>query len=447
MYEKYAITTIFLSSNGVIKMTKVNSYYDVVIVGGGLAGLTTAALLSKKGQKVLLLEKYGLERQSSASLSNSSNYTFSSYSIPKKEDSYIAKLEEELSLDLNWNSTQKKKLVYVVGEGVTTIPYNLRSLMKTNTLTGLNKVQFGKLATFTAMGIYKGDEKITIAQWMEEKQLTQEVQSVVLSLASSHLLTNKPETISSYAFFDYFKTYFKNQASVSYLQGGVQKLINELRESIELNNGEILTESPLKSVYFEEGEVISVQTQKDSYKGKNFVFCIPPSELKEAFSNTDIFDRYSNYDTAYVLFYDVGLKSRINNPNTHIYNKEEHISLLDISHYDKDCAPLGGQLIQGVAHLSKEDIENKERIENVKRKMEEAYDRHFPGWREELIIPRISEKVKLQGVKWKSQKHKMPTHFVDCHNAYFAGDWCSGKGGLSETSLSTAFEVSDLILK
>ncbi len=31
--------------------------YDTIIVGGGIAGLTSAAYLSKKGQKVLLIEK------------------------------------------------------------------------------------------------------------------------------------------------------------------------------------------------------------------------------------------------------------------------------------------------------------------------------------------------------------------------------------------------------
>ena len=33
--------------------------YDTIVVGGGIAGLNAAAYLSKKGQKVLLIEKNG----------------------------------------------------------------------------------------------------------------------------------------------------------------------------------------------------------------------------------------------------------------------------------------------------------------------------------------------------------------------------------------------------
>jgi len=38
-------------------MKKTNNRYDTIVVGGGIAGLTSAAYLSKSGQKVLLVEK------------------------------------------------------------------------------------------------------------------------------------------------------------------------------------------------------------------------------------------------------------------------------------------------------------------------------------------------------------------------------------------------------
>ena len=44
--------------------------YDTIIIGSGMGGLATAAILAKKGQKVLILEKhYTLERYKSISKS------------------------------------------------------------------------------------------------------------------------------------------------------------------------------------------------------------------------------------------------------------------------------------------------------------------------------------------------------------------------------------------
>ena len=36
----------------------VKEYYDVIIIGSGISGLSTAALLSMEGKKVLVLEKH-----------------------------------------------------------------------------------------------------------------------------------------------------------------------------------------------------------------------------------------------------------------------------------------------------------------------------------------------------------------------------------------------------
>ena len=38
-------------------MQKLTKLYDTIIIGGGLAGLSCAALLAKSGQKIALLEK------------------------------------------------------------------------------------------------------------------------------------------------------------------------------------------------------------------------------------------------------------------------------------------------------------------------------------------------------------------------------------------------------
>ena len=40
------------------KKSNLSDFYDSIIIGSGLGGLTTASFLSKKGQKVLVLERH-----------------------------------------------------------------------------------------------------------------------------------------------------------------------------------------------------------------------------------------------------------------------------------------------------------------------------------------------------------------------------------------------------
>ena len=40
------------------KRPLVSNYYDSIIIGSGMGSLTTAAILAKEGQRVLVLEKH-----------------------------------------------------------------------------------------------------------------------------------------------------------------------------------------------------------------------------------------------------------------------------------------------------------------------------------------------------------------------------------------------------
>ncbi|HEY8343213.1 MAG TPA: phytoene dehydrogenase, partial [Calditerricola sp.] len=85
-------------------------------------------------------------------------------------------------------------------------------------------------------------------------------------------------------------------------------------------------------------------------------------------------------------------------------------------------------------------------IEAYKKTVEDLYDKHFPGWRERLVVPRFSPRAVVQEIKWTMDQQPMPIFFPDYRNLYFAGDWCEGKGQLSELSFSSAYAASELIL-
>lgn len=424
--------------------------YEAIIVGGGLAGLTAAAMLAKQGQKVLVLERGILGGRAVTLNLKGFKFNFGAHAIYGRDTSTLRILEKELGIDIGWRDFNPQKAKYDLGSTMTDVPANIAGLFRTRILNNANKVKFTYEIFKTLIGTEKGNPRISIKKWMEDKQVSEDVQEMMLTLASSNFFTRDPEKIPSDVFFNYYQRLFSTNKPVTYIEGGWQALIDEFVRVIEENGGEIKTKSKIIRVKTEGDQIVGVETTKETFKGSSFIFCIPPAELSKVFEETKIeyiLKHYAGYEASYVFVYDIGLKTRIDAPYTYIYDKKNKIFITDISYYDESCVPEDGQLLQAISYLRQEDLGNKEALNGHQEKIEQLYDKHFPGWREELVVPRISKRASAQEIKWTMNQQALPIFLPDYRNLFFAGDWCQAKGQLSELSFSSAYEASKLVLE
>ena len=181
-----------------------------------------------------------------------------------------------------------------------------------------------------------------------------------------------------------------------------------------------------------------------------FSLLYSPKELTQIFSETpyeQTFSIYANYHPTQVIVYDIGINKRIETPFTYVYHKEDRIFITDISYYDPTCTPEGGQLLQAIAYLNQDEVGNKEIVDQKVKDIEAVYDKHFPSWRDRLVTKRLSKRATVQEIKCIDDQRLMPVKFYGLANAYFAGDWCQGKGQLSELSFSSAYEATSRIMQ
>jgi len=424
--------------------------YDVVIVGGGLAGLTSAAYLSAKGKRVVLLERGSLGGRAVTLKIKGFNFNFGAHAIYGRDTSILNQLQKELDLHIDWRDFNPNKAKYDLGDDLTDVPANIQGLFRTRVLHGVEKVKFTFEILKTMLRLETGHPHESIGKWLEKKHVSEEVKEMMLTLASSNFFTREPEVIPSDVFFQYYRRLFTTNKPVAYIGGGWQALIDELVRVIEQNGGTILTKMKVEGVRTEGDRVRAVITADGELTGDEYIFCIPPKELAKVFQETRIehlVQHYAAYEPTYVVVYDVGLKTRIDVPYTYIYDKQNNVFITDISYYDHTCVPEGGQLLQATAYLSRADLGNKEAVEQRKAVIENLYDKHFPGWRDELVVPRVSTRAVVQEIKWTMDQQPMPIFFPDYRNLFFAGDWCRGEGQLSELSFTSACEASKLILQ
>ncbi|MFA9556038.1 phytoene desaturase family protein [Evansella sp. AB-rgal1] len=426
------------------------SQYDVVIVGGGLAGLSAAAYLSHHGKKVAVIERGKLGGRAMTINMKGFQFNFGAHAIYGRDQSHLTLMEKELGLKLYWSDFTQMKAKYDLGDEVSVVPSNIGGLLQTKLLKGMDKFRFAYHILFTTLGFEKGDPNISIQQWLDKKKVSPAVKEMMLNLASSNFFTGEPEKIPSDVFFGYYRRLFKTNIPVSYIQGGWEKLIAEFVRVIEGNGGEIIAKTKVTSLLTDGKKVKEVYTKKMKYTAEDFIFAIPPEELEILFEHSPIekdLQGYSSYEPTYVMFYDIGLKKRIDSPYTYIFDRDRQIFISDISYYDMEAAPPGGQLLQAVAYLKSKDIHDPYAHNRIKQEIEAFYDKHFEGWRKQLVVPRVSKVAVVQAIKWTMHQRGLPTTFSKLPNSHFAGDWCQGEGQLSELSFSSSYSVCQRILK
>ncbi|MBA4493108.1 phytoene desaturase family protein [Paenactinomyces guangxiensis] len=420
----------------------------VVVVGGGLAGLSAAARLAHYGYEVTLLEKAPkLGGRAITIPLKGFNFNFGAHAIYARDKSVLRKFESEIHLHVDWKDFSASKAFYDMGSYTTPMPATLEGLYRTKILDSQNKLRFAYEVFKTMASIERGEDGVPIGEYLQKEP--EQVRDLLLTVASSNFFTNEPEKIPSPLFFEYYKRLFSTHRAVSYIGGGWQAIVNSFAEIIEKNGGKIVPKEKVTGLDWNGNRITAVHGKEQTYEADTFIFCIPPKELCNLFSDTPqqkYFDEYSRYAATQVVVYDVGLKERIASPFTYVYQKAQRVFITDISYYDTTCVPEGGQLMQAVAYLNEEEIANGKADEKIGI-IETVYDKHFPGWRDRLVAKRVSKKATVQEIKCIDDQRLMPVKFYSLPNAYFAGDWCQGEGQLSELSFSSAYEVTSRIIK
>jgi phytoene dehydrogenase-like protein len=144
----------------------------------------------------------------------------------------------------------------------------------------------------------------------------------------------------------------------------------------------------------------------------------------------------------------VGLSRVVARPFNYISDMDNKMFISDVSATDHTLVPEGGQLLQGIAYLADEfadEAERKSYLDGKTERMEQLFDKHYPGWREHLAVKRVSKRAMVASVKNIASNRLMP---VSIENVpfYFCGDGCQGKGELAERAFSSARKAAKAIL-
>jgi len=222
-------------------MMDILAHPPVTIVGGGLSGLSAAAILARAGHAVTLFEKANAPG-GRAMTKHHSTFSFNLGAHALALGGPGEKLLSELGVQYSGSPPVLDTCLALNGEHVHTLPIGAVSLFGT-TLFGLGaKVELARFYR-TLRGLNLSDlQGVSLHHWLERQVRHPQVRQFILALARLTTYANAPELVAASLVVPLLT------AQVIYLDGGWQMLIDGLHQAALQARAKIVTPARVAAV-------------------------------------------------------------------------------------------------------------------------------------------------------------------------------------------------------
>ena len=410
---------------------------DVVIVGGGLAGLTTAALLGRTGKTVTLYEHSSKEIGGRARTTEIDGFYFNqgphALCINDANDSIL----KEIGISYTGEIAAGKGYL-IIGGKKQEIDSNLG-------LTGKDGSQFFMSPTnidFSQL------ESMSVQEWLDKNIHNSNDSEIIKALIRLNTYGNDPEIQSIGSVLH--QIYVASQAGNMYLDHGWQTLVDGLVTAAKNAGVKIILGE--KVTKLKKNDSLGWQvllSNKTEVSAKIVVIAAGPTDAYNLFDENerpDVLVKVAKESKPIRLVcLDVALSSLPDKDTTFAIGIDQPLYYSVHSKYAK-LAPEGGALIHVAKYLGT-SIAPKPREDQPE--LEQFLDFLQPGWREVLVKKRpLPNMVVCNAIVTAADgglAGRPDTKITE--DLYVVGDWVGKEGLLSNASVASAKRASELISK
>ena len=439
--------------------------YDVIVVGGGVGGLTTGALLSNANLKVLLIEKREMVGGRLAptlfkgSLIDFGPHIFWGVNAPNG----VGNVLKELGFNFEWTPLEPLKVhiddtTFVVDPRL----FKLRKWKKLVPKGALSKEEMKELEGIIKSVLRANPERldnISVKEWIEKKTDNKKVFRFVECMASLPLTVDDLALLSMGDLVRALRSFLKLKQTPVYPKKGINTIIESLKSTIEENNGRILTNHEVIKIMTKSGKTSGVLV-KSLESNKIFKikseFVVADILLKDilrlvdkAAISPEIYRRIYELSpkTTAGISLTVGLKKKIfEYKGPVLYSKPDHVRYLFSPTNITNEKPY---LFYG-HYIEPDEYKNREDFLKATKKLIKEFLELFPdanGNIDWLMSGKIRTIDGLSRHTNQTGKFRPKVDLLNVKGLYFVGDSFEGKGNGVTTAVDSAKIVVDKILK
>ena len=419
---------------------------DVLVIGGGLAGLSAACYLARAGVAVTLFEK-AVNLGGRATTQVYADYCFNRGGHALYYGGAATHVLQELGITYSGHSPSGTFLLQESKLHI--LPANLRTLLRTAILNSADKLELLRL--FTLLAIMKAHDvrTISVQEWLEQHAQRSRVRQVMAAAARTFTYSAALDLISAEVLVTQAQLALKH--NVLYLDGGWQTLVNELHTVAEKAGARIVSSSRVASVEYRDGRVQAVRLRDGSIVHASAV--IIATDPQDATKLVDegkypalcaMIDRIVPVQVACL---DIALRSLPSSRYPVVFDVDRP-RFQSIHSLFAKLAVREGALIQTFKYL---DPSRPTDPSEDERDLEVLLDTLQPGWRDVLVkrvyLPRIEAASMLPMASTGGLAGRPGPRVPGIAGLYLAGDWVGSEGYLVDASFASTRQVAHMLLQ
>lgn len=391
---------------------------DVVVVGGGIAGLTAAIYAAQAGKQTTVIEKQ--DRLGGRAISNKKKgayFNLGGHAL-YKGDAYATFCE----LGLNVQGHRPSIDGYGVWNGkLTTLPTDAKSLFKTSLLSWKGKLELASwLAKLAKLDTHQYD-RISLREWMEANMRDPMVRHLFYSLFRTASYVVGPDLPTAGPLLRQLRSALQG---VLYLDRGWGELVEQLRRKASELGVRFLTKSKVVTVDVQSGIVQHVRcADGTTIEAADVILATSPSVACQLVPTADrtalrTWREQAIEITAACL--DVALRKLPQPKRQFVYGIDRTVFLSNHSRaaYLSDD---GAQVVSLIKYQGRETDPDEDL-----RELEGMLDLVQPGWREEEIVRQYLPRITVSHDFMHVQRRENPGPAVpEIQGLYVAGEWAS----------------------
>ena len=416
---------------------------DAVVVGGGIAGLTSATLMAQAGRRVALFER---------------SATIGGRSVTHREHGFSLNLGPhawypggpgmrvlgQLGIPLKGRTPRPAGAFALRAGRLHTLPIGFVSLLTTDLLGVHGKLEAARLLARLGRMDTAAVDGMPLSEWLRAEIGDAIAREVVNTFIRVAMYANAPEQMSAGAGLDALRTVSRH--NVRYLDGGWQTIVDALRHKAIALGAQVLHSAPVREV-LHNGAVSGVRLEDGQVVlAPNVVMAVSPSAARQLAPNAPeaATARWSGLP-ARAACLDVGLARLPRAAHTVAFGIDQPL-YYSVHSATAALAPPNGAMIHVAKYL---DATGRSDAAADQKELEHVLDVLQPGWRQQVVVHRflpsmtVTNAVPLAisgGVKGRA-----PVEVREVPGLFLAGDWVGAHGVLANAAVASAAHAARLV--